>query len=1448
MAAPSSGAAAAAAARGHRSRGLCGALAVPLLALPLVCLTAHHYGVSWDEKVQRDYGVLGWEYFRSLGADARCNTYLNLRWYTPAYEALLHLAARRAAPWQLGPPAHPTPLAAEYAVRHLLNGVVGVAALLAAAVFARLAQRGRRAAPPPCVGALLLAATPRFYGHFFANTKDIPFAAAFAWSMVGIVCTLMAIAPAAETGGPAGAGGGAVPRLRLPWASGTATAFAVGLTISLRSAGLLLLPMAAAGLLATITNAYTEPARPQLPPLPQTLAWLVLAVSSLWCGIVALWPAAHAAPLSHPIQTVLESVHFSTVVRMRFGGADVWSNALPRHYYLEMFAVTLPLPTLLCMCGGVAHALGNLVSRRAPAAAAKTATSKAATPSTESSGASRVTVDVPRLLLLLWALVPLLMFFASPLNVYDGVRHFLFVLPPLALLGAEPLGIVLQCEALPILLRWAVVLCASLSAVPTMVALHPYQNSYFSDIVGGLGAVAQEPPAYDTEYWATCYREAAAWSVQHAADGKPRHVLGAANAFSKECIEPFVPPQWNVSTTLDAAAPRLPAGVDYYVATTRWDMHQLYPESTVVHRVERMGATLCVVKSDRPEAQPSAHSSPRTAYPGGLPHQLLREETIRDGNDPPPPPAPLPTASRQPDPTTNTAADSVTTATDSSAAAAAIAEEAARRSLQKQAASGATAAVPQQKPGDGSGMQPVALPPGSVEDEDSAMFAYALGNTLRDKGRVEEALSHYTESINRDNGSPAAYNNLGALLEAGGRMREAVHIYGLAVQRHPDFALGFFNLGSRLMLSLPEGADTESQLAQAIGHLQRSVELNPKYFSAWSNLGDAHRAVGNLDDALRCYHESLSLSPTYEVARNNLGNALKTAGRLNEAAVQYDLAVRSSVGSQGEHGSAAMWANLGAVYMEQDKLQDALWAYGNATLANPAYAAAYSNMGRIYEDQGLIETALVHFRRAYELEPSHSLEMSMALLLPPIMPAAAAERELTLAHIVKYLDTVLSDDAGSLGREDFRLDNPVDDLGSMAFYLTYYGVNLRPVREKLAAVALKGFPSLKFEAAHCQATARPADRRIQIGIASKSFYDHSTGKWMVGLIRDLDRRRFEVTVVSIPPLRNDSLSNDIRAAADRFVTPTDQLPDIREAIAALQLDVLVLCDVGMDTTLYALAFARLAPVQVGMAAAWPVTTGIPTVDYMATFDVEIGTADTHYSESLLRLPGLLPYAAPVEPSRAEELAALHADSAQLAAARSDLGLPLGKLVYLCIQAPYKFHPDFDRAIGSILRSGPADSVVALVWGKAEHWTNALLRRFQETLGDDAAALAQRIILLPRLASSRMPSLLASADVVLDTWPFGGGVTSFEALSVGRPVVTLAYDTMPGRFTYAFYVKMGVWECVAFDAEEYVQTAVRLGLNATLRAEVGDKIFGAVGRIFDDTAAIRAFETAIAEVV
>ncbi len=256
-----------------------------------------------------------------------------------------------------------------------------------------------------------------------------------------------------------------------------------------------------------------------------------------------------------------------------------------------------------------------------------------------------------------------------------------------------------------------------------------------------------------------------------------------------------------------------------------------------------------------------------------------------------------------------------------------------------------------------------------------------------------------------------------------------------------------------------------------------------------------------------------------------------------------------------------------------------------------------------YEDQGLVDLALQEYRQAYDLEASDVLEMSMAFLLPPIMPVSSVDRELSMQHIVDYLDTVLAEDGGSLGRGGFELRNPVDDLGSMAFYLTYYGVNLRPLRQKLAAVAVKGHPGLRYEAAHCASRSADVDRRLEIGIASKSLFDHSTGKWMLGMIRELDRSKFRVTVVMIPPLHDDTVASAVRDAADKVVVPTAELDGIRTTIADLLLDVLVLADIGMDTTLYAVSFARLAPVQVGIAAAWPVTTGVPTVDYMASFDV-----------------------------------------------------------------------------------------------------------------------------------------------------------------------------------------------------------------------------------------------------
>src|SRR5262249_21199605 len=100
---------------------------------------------------------------------------------------------------------------------------------------------------------------------------------------------------------------------------------------------------------------------------------------------------------------------------------------------------------------------------------------------------------------------------------------------------------------------------------------------------------------------------------------------------------------------------------------------------------------------------------------------------------------------------------------------------------------------------------------------------------------------------------------------------------------------------------------------------------------------------------------------------------------------------------------------------------------------------------------------------------------------------------------------------------------------------------------------------------------------------------------------------------------------------------------------------------------------------------------------------------------------------------------------------------------------------------------------------------------------------------------------AVADVLLDTFPFCGGNTSYEAFAVGTPVVTLPSRLLRGRLTQALYQQMGVLDCIASSPEDYVRIAVRLGTDALWRAEIRDRILAQSDRVFDDLSVVRELE-------
>ena len=117
-----------------------------------------------------------------------------------------------------------------------------------------------------------------------------------------------------------------------------------------------------------------------------------------------------------------------------------------------------------------------------------------------------------------------------------------------------------------------------------------------------------------------------------------------------------------------------------------------------------------------------------------------------------------------------------------------------------------------------------------------------------------------------------------------------------------------------------------------------------------------------------------------------------------------------------------------------------------------------------------------------------------------------------------------------------------------------------------------------------------------------------------------------------------------------------------------------------------------------------------------------------------------------------------------------LGLAAGEgaaaaRLYVVPQNLQKLHPEFDAALGGILARDPAARVVLLFDGKKRRHSlrGRVEARLARSLG---AARAARVRWLPRMRNVVFLSLLAAADVVLDPFPFGGGITTLDALRVG----------------------------------------------------------------------------------
>lgn len=686
-------------------------------------------------------------------------------------------------------------------------------------------------------------------------------------------------------------------------------------------------------------------------------------------------------------------------------------------------------------------------------------------------------------------------------------------------------------------------------------------------------------------------------------------------------------------------------------------------------------------------------------------------------------------------------------------------------------------------------------------DPSRAIYHFDLGEAHRKLGRADEALASYQRSVRLDPHHVPTRNSLGILQQQRGAWPEAEAHFREAARLGPDFPSILNNLGAILLL--------RGKMVEAAPALERALRLRPNYPDALINLGAVQIALGQFSEAQTLLETGLALKPNDAVAHHNLGIVLHKTGRWQESESCFRRALQLRPDYVPAH------CELGSLLKDGLRLDEAQACLEQALRIDPASVQSLKTLAAIFAVQGNVAEARTLLRRANAIQPSDELRVRAALMLPPLYESMDQLRQ----ERIRF-----QEDVAQLATDALSLSDPAGKVGLTAFFLAYQGIDDRDLQVSLATTFRKSSPELSYVAAHCREPSSPptASGRIHVGFVSTFFHRHTIGKLNLGFIRNLSRERFSVTLFRFPG-PDDAFARSLDEAADRVVRLSPRLETAREQIAAERLNVLYFTDIGMEPLTYFLAFARLAPVQ---CVSWghPVTTGISTIDYfLSSAGMETETSDAHYSERLIRFDRVnCCYPEPSLPTPAKS--------------RRELGLEEEAHLYVCSQSLFKVHPEFDPVLGAILEADPQGRIV-LIGGNQSHWERLLTARFRRSFPEQV----DRVRFIPALSPDDFLQLQAVADVLLDTFPFGGGNTTYEALALGTPVVTLPTDLLRGRLTYAFYQQIEVLDCVATGSADYVNIAVRLGTDPAWRDEVRRRIIAGKDRLYDDLAAVRELE-------
>ena len=659
---------------------------------------------------------------------------------------------------------------------------------------------------------------------------------------------------------------------------------------------------------------------------------------------------------------------------------------------------------------------------------------------------------------------------------------------------------------------------------------------------------------------------------------------------------------------------------------------------------------------------------------------------------------------------------------------------------------------------------------------------HMLGVLASQAGNSAAAIELIKRAVALNPNEATSHGNLGEILRKAGQLSRAEAELRRAIALQPQFADAYCNLA---LLLLAQNRDQEAEEL-----LQAGIRHVPGHATLFQYLGDAFSKEKRFPEALQAYEEALRLRPQLVDARYNMGVILAELGRIPEAEAAFRavLAVTPQDWDAHEH--------LADMLARRDRTGEAVLMLREVCRQQPQRAKTFYLLGNMLRNINFVDDAIAAYQRCLELTPDDRLALA----------------NLALA----YRDQARLDESVALHRK------ALDSMPTAAAVHSSLIFTLHLVPHVSRAVIEE--EQRRWNERHANPLAnkrlphgndRSPDRRLLIGYVSADLRAHPVGRFMLPLLRNLDRSQVEVFCYSVAR-GPDGQTEKLRAATDqwRHAAPLND-DELAAQVRADGIDVLIdLSNHTIDNRM--LMFARKpAPVQITYLA-YCAGTGLSTMDWRLTdphMDPPGGPADSVAYERPLRL--------------AETYWCYEANSAACEVTPPP-ALQNGYVTFGSLNYFSKCNDQVLQLWARLLSEMPGTRLALHVPAGSRE---AYVRRIFEKRG----VSPERLTLLPRCRQDVYFQHYQKVDIALDPFPWAGGTTTCDALWMGVPVVTLAEEG-PGADTVSrgglsLLSNLGYREWVARSEEEYLAKAKELagdlGRLAAVRQGLRGRMAGSV---------------------